>query len=285
MGFFARIKQFFSRNKKQPVLGLALGSGGAKGMAHLGALKAFEEEGISFSVITGASIGAIVGALYAQGYSSADMVGIVESLNAKEFTKNLKPFADLSFAEKYLEPYLDVDITELKKPFAASVTDARTNENVTLKSGKAARALTASAAIPPFFRGVEIDGVKYFDGAFSNAVPADTCRELGAEFVVGIDLAAFTRPEEEKGRIQRMLGSALNAMTPVKYLEDCRTRGYEYSDLMLRPNLIAFNSTDVSRAAMAEMFEIGYKEAKDHMEELKAAIREASRGRARKRTK
>ena len=215
MGFFARIRSFFTgRKKHQPVLGIALGSGGAKGMAHLGALKAFEEEGISFAVITGASIGAIVGALYAQGYSSADMVSIVESLNTKEFAKNLKPFADLTFAERYLEPYLEGDIGELKKPFAASVTEAKSNRNVALKSGKTARAVTASAAIPPFFRGVEIDGVKYFDGAFSNAVPADICRELGAEFVVGIDLSAFTRPDEEKSRLQRILGSAISAMTP-----------------------------------------------------------------------
>ncbi len=279
MGFFARIRLFFSRHKREPVLGIAFGSGGAKGMAHLGALKAFEEEGISFSVITGASIGAIVGALYAKGYSSADMVGIVESLNAKEFSKNLKPFADLGFAEHFLEPYIEGDISELPKPFAASVTDAKTNENVTLKQGKAARVLTASAAIPPFFRGVEIDGVKYYDGAFSNAVPADTCRELGAEFVVGIDLAAFVRPEEEKGRFQRILGSAISAMTPVKYLENARTRGYEGSDIMLRPNLLPYSATDVSRAAMAEMFEIGYGEAKEHMAEIKAAIKEASRGR------
>lgn len=279
MGFFGRIRSIFSRHKKGPVLGLALGSGGAKGMAHLGALKAFEEEGISFSVVTGASIGAIVGALYAKGYSSADMVGIVESLNAKEFSKNLKPFADLEFAERYLEPYLEGDISELPKPFAASVTDAKTNGNVILRSGKAARVLTASAAIPPFFRGVEIDGVKYYDGAFSNAVPADACRELGAELVIGIDLAAFVRPDEEKGRFQRILGSAISAMTPVKYTEDCRTRGYESSDIMLRPNLLAYSATDVSRASMAEMFDIGYKEAKEHMAEIKAAVKEASHGR------
>ena len=86
MGLIAWIKEFFARRKRKPVLGLALGSGGAKGLAHLGALKAFEEEGISFSVVTGASVGAIVGALYAKGYSSADMVGIVEGLNRREFS-------------------------------------------------------------------------------------------------------------------------------------------------------------------------------------------------------
>ena len=86
MGLFSRIKAFLSR-KNTVRLGLALGSGGAKGMAHLGAIKAFEEEGIHFDYITGTSIGSIVGALYAKGYTSADMTGVVESLNRKEFER------------------------------------------------------------------------------------------------------------------------------------------------------------------------------------------------------
>ena len=180
MGLFTKIKEFFTRRRKQPVLGLALGSGGAKGMAHLGALKAFEEAGLTFSIVTGSSIGAIVGALYAKGYSYADMTQIVEGLNRKEFSKNLRPFADLSFAEAFLEDYADGDIEGLPKPFAACATDGETNELVVLKSGKIARAVTASAAIPPFFRGVEWEGKKLYDGAFSDAVPADICKELGA---------------------------------------------------------------------------------------------------------
>ena len=85
MGFFARLKAVFTRKKEPLKLGIALGSGGAKGMAHLGALKAFEEEGIRFSFVTGTSIGSIVGALYAKGYSVADMIEIIEGLNRKEF--------------------------------------------------------------------------------------------------------------------------------------------------------------------------------------------------------
>ncbi len=270
MGFFARIKNLF--RKEPPVLGLALGSGGAKGMAHLGALKAFEEEGIAFSVVTGASIGSIVGALYVKGYNSRDMVAIVESLNRREFSKNLRPFADLSFAEEFLGNYLEGDIDELPKPFAAVATDGKTNECVVLKKGKLTRALTASAAIPPFFRGVEIDGAKLYDGAFSDAVPADICRELGAQFVLGVDLSAFSRTEQEQGGIKRLIGTAMNSISPVRYREDCRTRGYAQADFMLRPDLGDYSATDASRNAMNAMFEIGYREAKARMPEIKAAI-------------
>ncbi len=276
MGFLARIKQLFSR-KKPLTLGLALGSGGAKGMAHLGALKAFEEAGMDFAVVTGASIGAIVGALYAKGYTSADMIGIIEGLNRREFSKNLRPFADLAFAEEFLKNYLDGDIGALKKPFGAWVTDGETNTGAAITQGAAARAVTASAAIPPFFRGVEIGGRKYYDGAFSNAVPADLCKELGADFVVGIDLAAHARPEEEKSALSRLVGSAIGALTPVHYLDDCRSRGYAAANVMLCPALEDFRATDISPRAMDEMFEIGYREAKERLPEIAEAMRNYKR--------
>lgn len=275
MGLFTRIKQLFSR--KKPALGLALGSGGAKGMAHLGVLRALEEEGIGFSFVTGSSIGSIVGALYAKGYTSQDMVQIIENLNRREFSKNLRPFADLSFAEQFLENYLEGDFSTLSLPFAAWATE-ESGKGVMLKSGKLARALTASSAIPPFFRGVEIGGRRLYDGAFSDAVPSEACRQLGAEFVVGVDLSAFSK-ETERGPISRFVDSAVARFTPVNYQPDCRTRGYDHADFMFRPNLGAFRATDISRADMHRMYELGYEEAKGRMDEFKAAYRAARRKR------
>ena len=274
MGFLSFMKEKFSR-KKQPVLGLALGSGGAKGLAHLGVLKAFEEENIRFSFVTGTSIGSIVGALYAKGYTARDMIEIIENLNRKEFAKNLRPFADMGFAEEFVGQYVEENIEELPVPYACWATDAETNGGVLLNSGKAARACCASSAIPPFFRGVEIDGKKLYDGAFTNAIPADVCKDLGAKFVVAVDLSAFTKPDEEKSRIARLLGSAINAFVSVKYLDDSKTRGYEAADFMLRPNLYDFRATDVSLENMNKMFEIGYNEAKAQMGALKEKMKAA----------
>ena len=274
MGFLSFMKEKFSR-KKQPVLGLALGSGGAKGLAHLGVLKAFEEENIRFSFVTGTSIGSIVGALYAQGYTARDMIEIIENLNRKEFAKNLRPFADMGFAEEFVGQYVEENIEELPVPYACWATDAETNGGVLLNSGKAARACCASSAIPPYFRGVEIDGKKLYDGAFTNAIPADVCKDLGAKFVVAVDLSAFTKPDEEKSRVARLLGSAINAFVSVKYLDDSKTRGYEAADFMLRPNLYDFRATDVSLENMNKMFEIGYNEAKAQMGALKEKMKAA----------
>ena len=274
MGFLSFMKEKFSR-KKQPVLGLALGRGGAKGLAHLGVLKAFEEENIRFSFVTGTSIGSIVGALYAKGYTARDMIEIIENLNRKEFAKNLRPFADMGFAEEFVGQYVEENIEELPVPYACWATDAETNGGVLLNSGKAARACCASSAIPPFFRGVEIDGKKLYDGAFTNAIPADVCKDLGAKFVVAVDLSAFTKPDEEKSRVARLLGSAINAFVSVKYLDDSKTRGYEAADFMLRPNLYDFRATDVSLENMNKMFEIGYNEAKAQMGALKEKMKAA----------
>lgn len=278
MSLFAKLRSLFLRREKASVkLGLALGSGGAKGMAHLGALKAFSEEGLVFGVVTGTSIGSIVGALYCKGYTWADMSGVVESLNKKEFARNLRPFSDMGFIENFLGQYLEGDISALPLPFAAWATDAQTNEGVLLREGNIARALTASAAIPPFFRGVEIGGRKLYDGAFTNAIPADVCRDLGADVVVGIDLSAFSRPESDKSRIERLVGSAIGAFVPVKDAPDNKSRGYDAADVMLRPNLYDFKPTDISRAAMDAMFEAGYYEAKTRVGEIREAIRAAGR--------
>ena len=279
MGFWKNLTTKFSKKKpakkKGPVLGLALGSGGAKGMAHIGALKAFEEEGISFEVVTGTSIGSIVGALYVKGYSSRDVIEIIESLNRKEFAKNLRPFSEMDFAEDFIKQYVEEDIEELPLPYAACATDAESNQGVVLRSGNTAKACTASSAMPPFFRGVEIEGRKLVDGAFTDSVPADICKELGADFVIGIDLGAFTKSDEEKSRFSRLVGSAINALVSVKYLEDSKTRGYEAADIMLRPNLHDYRATDVALEDMNAMYDIGYEEAKSHMDEIKAALKKA----------
>ncbi len=277
MGFLSRLKARFSRKKEPLKIGIAFGSGGAKGMAHLGAIKAFEEEGVRFSFVTGTSIGAIVGALYAKGYSCADMIEIVESLNRKEFARNLRPFSDLGFAEEFLSQYVEGDISELALPFACWATDGETNEGVLLSEGRTARVCTASSAIPPFFKSVEVGGKKLYDGAYTNAIPADVCKDMGARFVVGVDLSAYARQDEDKSLLSRMLGSAIGAFVPVKYKDDARERGYAAADFMLRPDLSMYRATDVSREAMEAMFQAGYAEAKSRAAELKEAIIRAGR--------
>lgn len=277
MGILERLKSLFVRSKRKPLnVGIALGSGGAKGCAHLGVLRAFEEEGIVFSQITGTSIGSIIGALYAKGFTVDDVWGIISALNRKEFAKNLRPFTDLSFAERLLEDYLEGDIRSLLKPFATCATDAATNDCVVLDRGSIARAVTASSAYPPLFRAVRIDDKDLYDGAFTDAIPADICKSLGADFVIGVDLSAYAKKEAEKGRFSRLMGNAVSYMVPVKYREDCKAIGYAAADYMIRPPLRDYGPTDISQDAMDEMYMLGYEETKRCMAEIKAAIAQQS---------
>lgn len=276
MGFFQRIKELFSR-QREVSLGISFGSGGAKGMAHLGVLKALEEEGFKFSYVTGTSIGAIVGALYAKGYTSADMVQIIEGVSRRDVSRGLNPFSDPSFAENFFSNYIDGDFDSLSLPFATWATNGETGEGVLLNRGKVAKALAASSAIPPYFRGVEVDGAKLYDGAFTNAIPCDVCKSMGAEFVIGVDLSAFETPDEEKGKLQKFLDTAISMVTPVKYKPDCKSRGIACADFMFRPNLKGFRAADITRESWNRMYELGYEEGKRGIPDLKAAIEEKRR--------
>lgn len=247
----------FSKKKK---LGLALGSGGAKGMAHIGALRALEEMGLRFSAVAGTSIGSIVGALYAKGYSSKDMAELLSRLDYKGLAMSVLIAGSVQPARRMLDDILDEsEFSELKIPFAAVATDAESGEEVVLDSGNVASAVLASGAMPPFFKGVDLGGKTLVDGAFANAVPGDVAKKLGASFVVGISLSPakdyektffLTRSGEKKEICQRGIGRC---------------------DFLLAPDLSAYSAASVTGAA--EMYDIGYECAMRACDDLMRALR------------
>lgn len=261
MGFFAWL---FKRKQKprEIKIGLALGSGGAKGFAELGALRAFEENGIAFDTIAGASIGSIIGAFYADGYSSTDITELIKGIDVSE----IKNFFMMKMDTAGLFGVIDrtigsLNIEDLKKPFVALATNMRTGEEKAFETGSVAKALCASSCYPPFFKPVSIDGEDYIDGAFSNSIPADYLKRGGADFVVGIDLSVHDAKPSFLGRIFPTYKSAV---------KEPWAKGYEYSDVMLHPDLSDYKA--VSFGAGSEMYEIGYKCAIEHMTEIKEKI-------------
>ena len=155
-----------------------------------------------------------------------------------------------------------LNIEELKKPFQAVATEELTGKEYVFKSGKVATALCASSAYPPFFKPVSVDGKSLIDGAFCNSVPADKVREMGADFIVGIDLSSHVK---SSGGVLSMLFPTFKggAEEPWKQV-------YDNSDIMLHPDLTAYKP--VSFAAANEMFDIGYACAIKRMSEIKTAI-------------
>ena len=252
--------------KKHKKAGLALGSGGAKGAALIGALRVFEEEGISFDIVAGTSIGSIVGALYALGYSSADMMNVIKSYGVTELPKilayKLKGYTVTSLLDKMLgEKYFE----DVSMPFAAVATNIVTGGEVDISRGKLSIALAASSAIPPFFKPVTINDQKLIDGAFVNAVPADVVKKMGADVVISINLSSSDLNEASL--------SVLNGLYKTHGVKACNRleKGRAASDYMLEPDIGDFLSTDIDK--IDEMYYVGYTCAKEHIGEIKALLK------------
>ena len=258
MGILSVLKIF--KKKPRPIkIGLALGSGGAKGFAELGALKAFEENGVSFDVIAGTSIGSIIGAFYANGYSSTDILEMLKTVNVGDVKNAFMINMDTSGLFNVIDNALgSLNIEDLKKPFRAVATELETGDEYVFDSGNVATALVASSSYPPFFKPVVIGNKRYIDGAFTNSVPADLVRNLGADYVIGIDLANHNpRPA---GLLEKIFPTYQGK------IEKPWQKGYDNSNVMLHPDLTEYKS--ISFNAGSIMYDIGYQCAIEKMPQI-----------------
>ena len=268
MGLFGFL--FGRKKKKQIKIGLALGSGGAKGFAELGALSAFEQNNIAFDVVAGTSIGSIIGAFYADGYSSTDIMELLKKIDFGELANMLMMKIDTAKVAEIIDKNIgEKNIEELNKPFFAVATELDTGDETVFKSGQVATALCASSSYPPFFKPVIIDGKRFIDGAFSNSVPADVLKGNGADYVVAIDLSSH----EPKS------ASMLDKIFPTYKgkIEKPWEKGYEYADVMIHPDLKAFKPTSFAQGSV--MYEIGYLAAMEKIPKIKADIELLKKGR------
>lgn len=176
-------------------IGYALGGGGARGLAHIGVLKVLEENGIFPDVIAGTSIGALVGALYASGLTAAE----IEQLALHVDWRRLAPLTDftlsrsgfirgrriVSLLQSILGPQ---SFSELRLPFACVATDIITGEEVVLRHGPVVDAVRATISIPGILTPARIGGRHLVDGGLVNEVPVSTCRQMGADYVIGVNV-------------------------------------------------------------------------------------------------
>jgi len=176
-----------------PKIALALGGGAARGFAHVGVIKALEAHGIVADIVVGTSAGALVGALYAGGYSGFDLQRVALqmedtaiadwSLPDRGFIKGeaLQNFVNRSVQNRTLE--------KLNKPFATVVTDLQSGEMVVFRTGNTGMAVRASSSVPGVFQPVLINGREYVDGGLVSPVPVRAARSLGADLVIAVDIS------------------------------------------------------------------------------------------------
>lgn len=260
MGFFDFFKR--KKDKKQKLkekknikIGLALGGGGARGFAHIGALKAFEENGINFDFVAGTSVGSLVGALYANGYTSEQMITIGKQISVKDIKTNKIMFMPSStegiqnFVKKQMG---DINVEELKKPFCAVAVDIISGKEVNIKRGNLAKAVAGSCAVPGVFNYVDFEGFRLLDGGLLNTIPSDVVKGMGADFIVAVDCNPNRGYGTEGTKYIDIMSASIRIL-----MKSNAIKGRMYADVLIEPDTKRFKSTKFDGSD--EMIKEGYE--------------------------
>lgn len=245
MGLFSRFKkdkEIKFKRRKNVKIGLALSGGATRGIGHIGVIKAFEELGIEFDVIAGTSAGSFVGALYAYGWKSSDMIEALKTLKAKDIKSGKIKFLPSS-TDTMIETIERIMggqkvFSDLKKRFIAVGTNLKTGKEVWFESGSVAKAIASSCAVPGAFKPVEWDDKVLVDGGLVNNVPINVCKEMGADYVIAVDVNSTRGDGREINGIVDVLNATIGIMLK------SNSRSYlDMADYVLNPNLASFKST------------------------------------------
>ncbi|MBX6352246.1 MAG: patatin-like phospholipase family protein [Thermoflavifilum sp.] len=249
-------------------VGVALGSGGAKGYAHIGVLKALEEHGIPVHAVSGSSMGSIVAALYATGMRPGFMERLATSLGYRHWLDLTVPKLGVIAGERIRQIMQlltrDREIQDADIPLAIVATELLGRKRVVFRTGKIADAVRASISIPGVFVPVvTADGI-YVDGGVIDRVPVRAVRDLGVDVVIAVDVSATLRPSAPETMLDVVLQS-LDVMQDPLVQDQTRE-----ASVTLTPDLSHVGTSQFHRAA--EAIRIGYETALAAMDTLKAAV-------------
>lgn len=278
-------------------VGLVLSGGGAKGFAHIGALKVIEETGIRIDYIGGTSIGAIVGGLYASGYSATQIDSIFKAVSFAELIqddipRSAKTFFEKNESEKYaltlplndfkislpssiskgqnmynlfskLTSHVNEidDFNELPIPFFCIATNIESGKETVLDKGYLPRAVSASSALPTLFNPVKIGDSLYVDGGITNNYPIDRVREMGADIIIGIDVQDSLKTREKLKTALEILGQIGN-YSAIELMKEKRKK----TDIYIHPNINDF--TVVSFEDKVKIIDSGSEQAALYKDKL-----------------
>ena len=255
-------------------LGFALGSGGSRGVAHIGFLRAMEEQGIRPDYIVGCSMGAVVGAAYASGFSVDKMEEAVKKLRLLDLiapTGKRGGLFDTKKVRKLLEKYIgDITFADLKIPFRCVAVDMITQRVVEFSEGSLLDAVIASSSIPSVFRPLEKDGMRLIDGGILERVPFMQVKDMGADVVVAVDVLG-QRSTKEKcpstlGVLLEAIDIADNARTRIR-----RQTYQDQIDFWIEPELGDMSQYVVKNLGFAA--EKGYEVGQKYAKEIKAKLK------------
>lgn len=254
--------------KTRPVIGLVLGGGAAKGFAHIGVIKALEAQGIVPDLVIGSSAGALVGALYAAGLSGFKLQALAIPFNEFQVSDWVLPDRGLIKGEA-LAKFINTAVAnrpleKLPRKFGVVATDLASGEPVVFRTGDTGTAVRASSSVPGVFQPVSIRGREYVDGGLSSPVPVRFARQMGATFVIAVDIS-------DKPVNGKLSGTFDILMQAVTIMGQTITR-YELplADVVIRPNIAQLNVVDFATRHSAVLE--GEKAAAQQMPTIKAKL-------------
>ncbi|MAX90439.1 MAG: hypothetical protein CMK99_06830 [Pseudomonas sp.] len=280
----------------QPRTGLVLSGGAARGLAHIGVLKALEEQGVQVDAIAGTSMGAVIGGLYAAGYSVDELEKLALELDWQQVLSDDPPREDIPFRRKQddrdflvkrklsfrddgslglplgviqgqnlsllLERLLvhasdTRDFDRLPIPFRAVATDIANDKKVIFRSGHLPQAIRASMSIPAVFAPVELDGRLLVDGGMVDNIPMDVARDMGVDRLIVVDIGTPLLPREQLLTVVDVLNQSTTMMT--RRNSEAQLATLRPEDLLVQPMLAGFGATDFARAE--QLIDAGYRAA------------------------
>jgi NTE family protein len=290
-----------AQQTKDIKVGLVLSGGGAKGLAHIGALKVIDSLGLKVDYIAGTSMGAVIGALYASGYSGKQLDSIFQSVDFDKLINDVIPRSSKAFFERdNFEKYAIVlpfdglkihlpsaisrgqnvfnlfskltthvsqidDFKDLPIPFFCIATNVETGEAVVLDKGSLPLAISASGAFPSLFQPVIIDNQILIDGGVVNNYPIDKLKAKGMDVIVGVDVQDELSKREDLNSAPSILLQINNFRT----IRDMKEKS-EKTDVYIKPNIKEFNVISFDEGA--EIIENGRLAATEHLDALKKLL-------------
>ncbi|MCK6252500.1 patatin-like phospholipase family protein [Pseudomonas fragi] len=298
----------FAAETAKPKVGLVLSGGAARGLAHVGVLKALEEQGIHIDAIAGTSMGAVIGGLYASGYKIDELEKLALSIDWQEALSDAPEREDVPFRRKQddrdflvkqklsfrddgslglplgviqgqnlallLESLLahssDIrDFDKLPIPFRAVATDIVNGEKVVFRKGHLPQVIRASMSIPAVFAPVEINGQLLVDGGMVDNIPVDVAREMGVDIVIVVDIGTPLRGRKQLNTVFDILNQSITLMT--RSNSEVQLASLNSDDILIQPALASYGATDFGRSL--DIINAGYR-ATQVLEKRLASLRQ-----------
>jgi NTE family protein len=261
--------------ERRPKVGLVLGGGGARGLAHIGVLKVLVKERVPVDLVVGTSVGALIGALYASGIPVEEIERMGQEIGWDKLTDlSTARLMKLLLAEQLLstermERYIQARIgdrkfVDLPKTFACVAADLRTGEKIVLREGSVALAVRASATVPGLFRPVPYRHRLLVDGGLVDNVPTDVAKSLGADIIIAVNVPAdFSKYN---------VSSVLTVLTQALYIQGgvISQERLNLADVLITPNVDTVTSLELWKSK--ECMEAGEAAARDSLLELRRTL-------------